>query len=372
MVCPYGDELVRCNKDAATGETKRSALASVRYGDLIVPSAAELREAQLLVDVARAQDIVVPRSKLASEWAALALSDRFADVTLRCGDGTRLKAHRLILALRSGPKEEIWIGTNGSDGEVTVVGSQQIWRALLGWAYGDECKLTALNLTERTELRACALTVGWDTLISILDSSSALLKEAVTSATTQPPNTIAELLISVMPTLESPNPRGSDVVFVLDDKSEFKAHSLVLKVRAEHFATAFAFPGRESRERSITVPETDRQTLAIVLRFLYSDAVDLDMQSAVSVLELANFFQLPRLRALCEDFWRTHLAIDNAATVYSIAERFEAAQLRKFAQEFIYSHVSEVVETESFRELDVTSVARLLVDAVKRAQVDDK
>jgi len=371
LVGPYGDELVRMNKDTTSGEVKKTAIASVRYSDLTLPSHAELREAMRLVEVARAQDIVVPLSQLAAEWASLTPHDAntmYSDITLSCADGYRFGAHRLILSLRSGPlQSEQW-----SNDEVSVTGTSAVWKVLLGWVYGDHCQMTTLILEERASLYSIAENLNWKSLVALLDASKALTDATITSLRTQSPHTLLDLLAEVIPTTENRYPRGADILFVLDDMSELMAHSLVLRVRANYFAAALAFGGRETRERRITIPDTPMAALLLVLRFLYTDTVSIDKDNAVSIIELSNFFQLPRLRALCEDFLCHHLSIDNAAMALAIAERFEAAQLRKFVQEFIYAHVEEIVETDGFRELDVSTVSRLLVDAVKRAQVDEK
>ena len=47
---PYGDQLLRIEKGQDGKVAKRASLAEVRYGDLIVPSEAEVREANIQME----------------------------------------------------------------------------------------------------------------------------------------------------------------------------------------------------------------------------------------------------------------------------------------------------------------------------------
>lgn len=59
LVTPYGDELLRASK-LLDGTIKNKTLAAVRYSDLLLPSDAEIREAEKAIEIAKANTILVP------------------------------------------------------------------------------------------------------------------------------------------------------------------------------------------------------------------------------------------------------------------------------------------------------------------------
>jgi hypothetical protein len=85
-------------------------------------------------------------------------------------------------------------------------------------------------------------------------------------------------------------------------------------------------------------------------------------------MEQANFFQLDRLKAICENFWIGNLNVHNSCSIIQIADRFNATQLKDFAREFIFSHIQEVIQTEGFKELDQVLVSQILLAAVQRSK----
>jgi len=99
LVTPLGDRLVKIVKNAK-GESKFFKLMDVRYGDLIVPSEAEIKEAQRLVDRQKAVTIIVPESTFVSDFAKLLNNEELSDIKFIV-EGKPLFSHKTILAARS-------------------------------------------------------------------------------------------------------------------------------------------------------------------------------------------------------------------------------------------------------------------------------
>jgi len=99
LVTPLQDKLVKVTKDK-NGNTNTEQLLSVRYGDLIVPSEAEIKEAQRIADRQKAVTIMVPESSFVSDFAKLLNSEELSDIRFIV-EGKTIFAHKTILAARS-------------------------------------------------------------------------------------------------------------------------------------------------------------------------------------------------------------------------------------------------------------------------------
>eukprot|EP01114_Cavostelium_apophysatum_P022001 TRINITY_DN7824_c0_g1_i4.p1 TRINITY_DN7824_c0_g1~~TRINITY_DN7824_c0_g1_i4.p1 ORF type:complete len:421 (-),score=124.42 TRINITY_DN7824_c0_g1_i4:41-1303(-) len=99
LVTPLGDHLVKIVKDK-DGKPKTFKLMSVRYGDLIVPSEVEIKEAQKILDREKATTIVVPENTFPGDLVNLMNSKELSDVTLLV-ENEPVYAHKVILAARS-------------------------------------------------------------------------------------------------------------------------------------------------------------------------------------------------------------------------------------------------------------------------------
>jgi len=134
------------------------------------------------------------------------------------------------------------------------------------------------------------------------------------------------------------------------------------------FVVCFSSGLRESQSKNIKIVDCTTAVFADVLRFIYTDSCAVNDLNCISLLEQANFFQLDRLKAICEQYWYENINVINAASVLQVADRFNASQLKDFAMEFIFSHIQDVVKTEAFGELDQSLVSHILVASVQRSK----
>jgi len=142
LVTPFKDRLVKVMKDEK-GNVKVESLMSVAYSDLIVPSEAEIKEAQRHLERIKAQTIIVPGSTYLGDFAKLVNNKELADITFLV-EGKPIFAHKTILAARSEHfKAMFFRGLKESkDTEVTLADVQyDIFLDVLKYIYTDEASL---------------------------------------------------------------------------------------------------------------------------------------------------------------------------------------------------------------------------------------
>lgn len=231
LVAPYGDRLIRSVK-SKDGKIETSTLINVRYSDLILPSDAEIKEAQRIIERERAKKLVVPKSTLLTDLANLVGQEKF-----------------------------------------------------------------------------------------------------------------------------------SDIVFIVEDKRVY-AHKFILQIRSEHFRAMFSSGMRESQAEEIEIKDCTYSIFIDMLKFIYTDNVELTDKNCVPLLELANYYKLDRLKAMCEYQLHQDVDVNNVAHLLGIADRFAALQLKRFCEEFIFSNIQKVICTPGFNELDADLVKDLLQRSV--------
>jgi len=102
LVTPLLDKIVKVTRldDSHPPNFKVEAKMSVRYGDLIIPSDAEMKEAQRQVERQKRTTIVIPDSKFSEDFSQLINEPNSSDVKFIV-ENRPIFAHRRVLAARS-------------------------------------------------------------------------------------------------------------------------------------------------------------------------------------------------------------------------------------------------------------------------------
>lgn len=91
----------------------------------------------------------------------------------------------------------------------------------------------------------------------------------------------------------------SDFRFRLDDGPPIPAHRLVCCSRSDVLRAMLAGPFQEASAPEVPIPCVQRDAFLELLRFLYTDAVELGARSVVHACVLADRFMLPEMHGQC-------------------------------------------------------------------------
>jgi len=148
-----------------------------------------------------------------------------------------------------------------------------------------------------------------------------------------------------------PNHPSSDVCFVTTDGQEFKAHKLILAARSPVFAGMFNVQMKENLLDRVDIQGIESNIFEALLRFIYTDQVDLVKVDAKDILAAADRYLIPLLKFRCEAFLSESLTIKNCTEMLSLADLYNAQQLKKKTTDFIRLHKTEVRKTEGWKNL---------------------
>lgn len=158
------------------------------------------------------------------------------------------------------------------------------------------------------------------------------------------------------------NESFSDVVFIVEGQMIY-AHKLML-ARCNYFRAMFNGSMMESKLSSIQLEDVSYNIFLSVLEYLYTDNLDIQVESAMELFAAADLFDIPRLRSMCEQKMLQSIEPDNAATIFHAADELNAVLLRKKSLKFILKHFEQVSKSQAFEEMARTNV-ELVVEILR-------
>lgn len=141
----------------------------------------------------------------------------------------------------------------------------------------------------------------------------------------------------------------SDITFIVEGHPVF-AHKLML-LRSSYFRALFLGAMMESTQSTIPIEQVSCPIFLNVLEYLYTDNIEIPLESAMELFQAADRFCIPRLKTMCEKRMLQSITIENAAYIFHAADSHSATALRRKAMKFILSHFEDVSKTESFEEM---------------------
>ncbi|PON55274.1 Coatomer beta subunit [Parasponia andersonii] len=130
------------------------------------------------------------------------------------------------------------------------------------------------------------------------------------------------------------NPTLSDVTFLVEGK-RFYAHRICLLASSDAFRAMFDGGYRERDAKDIEIPNIKWDVFELMMRFIYTGSVEVDLDIAQDLLRAADQYLLDGLKRLCEYAIAQDVSVDNVSLVYELSEAFNAMSLRQACLLFI-------------------------------------
>jgi len=97
---------------------------------------------------------------------------------------------------------------------------------------------------------------------------------------------------------------------------------------------------KESREKVVEISEVSYESMMSLLRYMYSDEVEIQFNQISELLYLADRYSVPSLKARCEVEFASSLSIDNAALLYKYGKTYKCDRLSEVTLYFIEENFS--------------------------------
>ncbi|XP_075259432.1 speckle-type POZ protein-like [Convolutriloba macropyga] len=159
--------------------------------------------------------------------------------------------------------------------------------------------------------------------------------------------------------------QSTDFQVVVDSK-EIQTHKAVLVARSPVFRAMLAHPNTaESTSGRITIDDCKYGPFQMFLKYLYTGNLfdtKLDDRTALDLITIANKYDVPGLKAECQNFLKTNITVENAAEVLIIADMHGcSSELINTALDFIKKN-SEAVKSQSNWKSLVEQHSHIFID----------
>lgn len=149
----------------------------------------------------------------------------------------------------------------------------------------------------------------------------------------------------------------SDVQFsFLDEKNTnneeniIYAHKLILSIGSSVFLTMFN--GNISNEKNVLIEDATKEAFFELLRYLYTEKVDLKTENVFEILYLAKKYLIPFLELECINFLKKDLTSSNVCSILHSSVVFESERLKEECFDLISCKTLQVIQDESFIKMD--------------------
>ncbi|XP_035277692.1 BTB/POZ domain-containing protein 6-B-like isoform X1 [Anguilla anguilla] len=146
----------------------------------------------------------------------------------------------------------------------------------------------------------------------------------------------------------------ADVHFIVGPPGESQkvpAHKYVLAVGSSVFGAMF-YGDLAEGESEIHIPDVEPAAFLILLKYMYSDEIELEADTVLATLYAAKKYIVPALAKACVNFLETSLEAKNACVLLSQSRLFEEPELTQRCWEVIDAQAELALLSEGFCEID--------------------
>lgn len=158
------------------------------------------------------------------------------------------------------------------------------------------------------------------------------------------------------------NEQMADVHFIVGSPGSTQrlpAHKYILAVGSSVFYAMFYGELAENKS-DIHIPDVEPAAFLILLKYLYSDEIDLEADTVLATLYAAKKYIVPHLAKACVTFLETSLEAKNACILLSQSRLFEEPELTQRCWEVIDTQAELALRSEGFCEIDLQTLEIIL------------
>ncbi|KAK6937532.1 Armadillo [Dillenia turbinata] len=162
----------------------------------------------------------------------------------------------------------------------------------------------------------------------------------------------------------------SDVTFLVEGGKRFHAHRICLLASSDAFRAMFDGGYRERDAKDIEIPNIKWEVFEIMMRFIYTGSVDVNLDIAQDLLRAADQYLLDGLKRLCECTIAQDISVENVPLMYELSEAFNAMSLQRSCIFFILEQFDKLCAMQWYTCLIhriIPEIRNFFVNALNRA-----
>ncbi|KAL4231145.1 hypothetical protein ACF0H5_008728 [Mactra antiquata] len=156
----------------------------------------------------------------------------------------------------------------------------------------------------------------------------------------------------------------ADIYFVFPSREgmndSLPAHKFVLAMRSPVFENLFYGLTSEKQEPEVIVRDIRATTFRILLRYMYTDAVEFDGNTVLHVLYAAKKYGIDNLVYECEHYLQSAVDVNNACSMYNQASFYDMDLLQAKCLDFICMNANDIFINDDFLKLTPQALQNIL------------
>ncbi|XP_057320397.1 kelch-like protein 24 [Microplitis mediator] len=144
----------------------------------------------------------------------------------------------------------------------------------------------------------------------------------------------------------------SDVILSVDG-AELPAHKIILSSHSPVLFAMLTADMKEKKESRIDIENFEVDVINEMLTYFYTGETKAseDVDTALKMLELANMYQINKLKDICEQTLLNNIKVDNVLVILVAADDFNAQKLVDESIKFMVNNRKEIVKLPGFKDL---------------------
>lgn len=154
----------------------------------------------------------------------------------------------------------------------------------------------------------------------------------------------------------------ADIHFIVgrgESQERIPAHKFVLSVGSAVFDAMFNGT-LATNVNEIELPDVEPAAFLSLLRFLYSDEVQIGPETVMTTLYTAKKYVVPALEKACVEFLERNLCSENAFLLLTQARLFDEPQLADLCLDTIDKNTTEAFAADGFSDIDLSTLIAVL------------
>ncbi|CAK9828724.1 RCC1 and BTB domain-containing protein 1 [Anthophora retusa] len=142
-------------------------------------------------------------------------------------------------------------------------------------------------------------------------------------------------------------------------------HKAILKIRCRYFETMFERVSAEDDQSVIRENHFSFEVYKAFLKYLYTDEIDVSSINFLELLNLATAYSEDHLKKRCVKMMKNNITLNNVLFLYNAAIENNMKELEESCFKFTLRHVTAVVRTPEFLELNKNTLIAFITKAAQ-------
>ncbi|AOP31676.1 kelch-like protein [Skunkpox virus] len=156
-----------------------------------------------------------------------------------------------------------------------------------------------------------------------------------------------------------------DVIIVIGDGEEIRAHKTILAAGSKYFRTMFTTPMIRESETRVNLQMFDKDTVENIINILYNRTIS--CMNVIDMIKCADYLLIDDLVAECEYYIKKYTCHDNCIYLYHRLYEMSHIPITNYIKRMVIHNMPTLITTNDFKQI----IFEILFDLLSTTDADD-